>query len=351
MPSGQRQGRWSTVPLADRPTRRREALIDAGVAALGHATGDMPCTSAALGTVQCNPTPTIVSLPGGVSAASVTVGLRHTCITTTDGDVYCWGDNRAGQLGVPLSTTSTAIPQNVAGLPGPVTQLSADVDDYPTTCALAGGAVWCWGSSRDGGTGHDPAGDAACPSGPCDPLPRPVTTEAGNLANVEQMVTGRSFGCALRTDGTVWCWGADGWGSLGQGTVDVPSFVAVQVTSGLPAVVDRLFSDGGFNVFAFDGQGKAYGWGRNNYGSLGTGALGELLAAKGIDIFRSKGILSLAGSARQYVFQGVHMLFDGSEGRPWREAESRTNRLVFIGRRLDRSELESSFRACLVGSR
>lgn len=79
--------------------------------------------------------------------------------------------------------------------------------------------------------------------------------------------------------------------------------------------------------------------------------LGELLAAKGIDIFRSKGILSLAGSARQYVFQGVHMLFDGSEGRPWREAESRTNRLVFIGRRLDRSELESSFRACLVGSR
>ena len=39
MPSGQRQGRWSTVPLADRPTRRREALIDAGIAALGHAAG------------------------------------------------------------------------------------------------------------------------------------------------------------------------------------------------------------------------------------------------------------------------------------------------------------------------
>jgi len=76
--------------------------------------------------------------------------------------------------------------------------------------------------------------------------------------------------------------------------------------------------------------------------------LGELLSTKGVDIFRSKGILALADSRRQYVFQGVHMLFDGNEGRPWGGDEPRTNRLVFIGRNLDRAELESSFRACLV---
>ncbi|GJJ20769.1 CobW family GTP-binding protein [Mycolicibacterium mageritense] len=76
--------------------------------------------------------------------------------------------------------------------------------------------------------------------------------------------------------------------------------------------------------------------------------LGELLSTKGIDIFRSKGILALADQPRQYVFQGVHMLFDGTEGRPWRDGEARTNRLVFIGRHLDRAELESGFRACLV---
>ncbi|MBO0680825.1 GTP-binding protein [Mycolicibacterium sp. S2-37] len=78
--------------------------------------------------------------------------------------------------------------------------------------------------------------------------------------------------------------------------------------------------------------------------------LGELLSSKGVDIFRSKGILALSGEQRQYVFQGVHMLFDGTEGRPWREAEARTNRLVFIGRNLDRGELETAFRACLVGA-
>ncbi|MCV7089696.1 CobW family GTP-binding protein [Mycobacterium interjectum] len=79
--------------------------------------------------------------------------------------------------------------------------------------------------------------------------------------------------------------------------------------------------------------------------------LGQLLAAKGVDIFRSKGILALAGQQRQYVFQGVHMLFDGAEGRPWDADEPRTNRLVFIGRNLDRQELESAFGACLVTTR
>jgi G3E family GTPase len=77
--------------------------------------------------------------------------------------------------------------------------------------------------------------------------------------------------------------------------------------------------------------------------------LGELLGTKGADIFRSKGILALAGSDRQYVFQGVHMLFDGENGRPWRDSEPRGNRMVFIGRNLDRAELERGFAACLAG--
>lgn len=78
--------------------------------------------------------------------------------------------------------------------------------------------------------------------------------------------------------------------------------------------------------------------------------LGELLGYRGVDIFRSKGILALKNQSRQYVFQGVHMLFDGTEGREWRPDEPRTNRMVFIGRNLDRAELEAGFRGCLVNS-
>ena len=76
--------------------------------------------------------------------------------------------------------------------------------------------------------------------------------------------------------------------------------------------------------------------------------LSNLLREQGTDLFRSKGILSIAGSPSRYVFQGVHMLLDGQLDRPWGADEPRVNKLVFIGRNLDRAALEKGFRACLV---
>jgi G3E family GTPase len=73
--------------------------------------------------------------------------------------------------------------------------------------------------------------------------------------------------------------------------------------------------------------------------------LGKLLQEKGPDIFRMKGILNLAGEDRRFVFQGVHMIFDGRPDKPW-GAEPRENRMVFIGRDLDRAALEKEFAAC-----
>jgi G3E family GTPase len=75
--------------------------------------------------------------------------------------------------------------------------------------------------------------------------------------------------------------------------------------------------------------------------------MSELLMSKGQDIFRMKGVLSLKGSEERFVFQGVHMLFDGKPDRPW-GAIPRHNALVFIGRNLDRSALNEGFRACLA---
>jgi G3E family GTPase len=75
--------------------------------------------------------------------------------------------------------------------------------------------------------------------------------------------------------------------------------------------------------------------------------LGELLMTKGTDIFRMKGIVAIAGAADRFVFQGVHMLFDGQPDRPW-GATPRASQLVFIGRNLDRQALHDGFRACLA---
>ena len=75
--------------------------------------------------------------------------------------------------------------------------------------------------------------------------------------------------------------------------------------------------------------------------------LSYLLQSRGQDILRMKGVLSFRGEPRRYVFHGVHMVFDGQLERPWGDAE-RTNRLVFIGRNLDRNELEAGFESCIA---
>ena len=75
--------------------------------------------------------------------------------------------------------------------------------------------------------------------------------------------------------------------------------------------------------------------------------LGKLLRERGVDIFRMKGFISLAGESRRFVFQGVHMLFDGQPDQPWGDA-LRRNQLVFIGRNLDEQSMRQGFDACLV---
>jgi G3E family GTPase len=75
--------------------------------------------------------------------------------------------------------------------------------------------------------------------------------------------------------------------------------------------------------------------------------LSYLLQSRGADILRMKGVLNFRGEARRYVFHGVHMIFEGKLERPWGE-QPRTNRLVFIGRNLDRHELEAGFESCIA---
>ncbi len=74
--------------------------------------------------------------------------------------------------------------------------------------------------------------------------------------------------------------------------------------------------------------------------------LGRLLREKGTDIFRMKGVFAVRGQPTRTVFQGVHMLLDSQQGEPWGEQSHRSS-LVFIGRNLDREELNRSFRLCL----
>ena len=74
--------------------------------------------------------------------------------------------------------------------------------------------------------------------------------------------------------------------------------------------------------------------------------IGGLLADKGQDLLRTKGILSYAGDDRRFAFQAVHMIADGAFIGPWKEGEARKSRIVFIGRNLNRPQLRRGFEAC-----
>ena len=118
-----------------------------------------------------------------------------------------------------------------------------------------------------------------------------------------------------------------------------------------------------------DGKVVRYGWDKTfrhehshdeEVSSVGLGVDGELdskklndwisklLAEKGGDIFRMKGVLVVKGTKKRLVFQGVHMFFDAKFDREWKDGENRTNTLVFIGKHLDRAALTEGFKACLV---
>ncbi len=75
--------------------------------------------------------------------------------------------------------------------------------------------------------------------------------------------------------------------------------------------------------------------------------LGKLLQERGVDIFRTKGIISIAGDPMRMVFQGVHMLLDAQPDRPWGD-DPRRNQLVLIGRNLDEQAIREGFDACLL---
>lgn len=74
--------------------------------------------------------------------------------------------------------------------------------------------------------------------------------------------------------------------------------------------------------------------------------LDQLTQQRGPDILRLKGIFAFPDEPKRFVVQGVHMIVEGDTQREWREGEPRTSRIVFIGRNLDRADLEATFAAC-----
>jgi len=244
----------------------------------------------------------VVGLAG--RAIAVSAGWTHACALLEDGSVQCWGDNWAGQIGNGQLSISAPV-SHVAGLAGHATAIAAG---YAQSCAvLEDQRVQCWGSNQFGMLGNGQSGlglqpRAALVNGPVaasvggGSQHTCVVTAAGGvacaganssgqlgdgslvtrgqfvdasglIAGATAIAAGGAFSCARTTGSGLKCWGAGGYGQLGNlsnSDLNVPVDV-VGLTSGVAA-----FAAGGEHVCAVTTGGALSCWGNNSYGQLGV---------------------------------------------------------------------------------
>ncbi|MDF3280326.1 serine/threonine protein kinase [Gordonia sp. N1V] len=191
---------------------------------------------------------------------SISVGWTSAC-AIADGTLYCWGNNAAGQLG-DGTTDNRLTPTKVAALHhvtsvsvGSDVTLSGDnVSSDSTTCAVADGGAYCWGANTYGQLGDGTTDNRTTP------------TRVQGVDGAVSLTTDSGQTCALTDGGAVYCWGSNSRGQLGDGTTNdrhTPTRIG-----GLSDITDVATSVG---TTCAVGDGNLYCWGNDTFGQTGGG--------------------------------------------------------------------------------
>ncbi len=234
------------------------------------------------GTTQDHLTPQRVSVLGS-NVAEVSAGDLFTCARKTDGTLWCWGNNVSGQLG-DGTTFDSLVPLQVSALGNTVAEVSAG--DLFVCARKTDGTLWCWGSGFLGN-------GAASTSG----TPAQVTALGTSVAEVS---TGDGVACARKTDGTLWCWGDNTAGAIGDGTTTTRP-TPVQVTA-LGNTVTSI-SVGDLFACASKSNGSLWCWGNDEKGSLGDGASATQLSPVAVPL--ATGVASFSANGRHACVRGA----------------------------------------------
>ncbi len=190
----------------------------------------------------------------------VSVGGSHICAIKTDGSLYCWGRGTEGQLGHGSFASSSS----------PVREASEAADwihvaaGRSHTCAIReGGALYCWGQGASGRLGNGSDDDVAEPE-----------REASLATHWARVSAGERHTCALTDDGRIFCWGDGRAGRLGTGSEQDRSLPAQEATLADDWVELSTSHEHGCAIKA---EGTLFCWGRGAGGRLGTGAAADAL--------------------------------------------------------------------------
>ena len=204
----------------------------------------------------------------GKTIVQVAAGATHSLALATDGTIYAWGKNEYGQLGND-STTNSPVPVAVktAGTPMDGKTIIQIHAGYEHSLALAfDGTVYAWGRNNSGQLGKNDATDTHIPAA-VQTLGTPM---AGKV--IVQLAAGNSQSMALASDGTVYTWGWNQYGQLGNGTTTNSRIPVAVVTTGTPLAGKTIsqIAAGNAHALAMTDDGAIYSWGWNQYGQLGN---------------------------------------------------------------------------------
>jgi len=228
-------------------------------------------TSGSGGTDVVNSSKTTpVTVSGVADATQISVGNSRTCALLTDQTISCWGYGGAGQLGNGSYSYPTSSKFVVGGIANAIS--ISGIEDH--TCALLStGAVKCWGLGNQGQLGGAVLWDAAKGAY----LSSTPVTVAG-ISSATSISTGFNHSCATITGNTIYCWGSNSNGQLGDGTLNgtgITSQIAGEWTlTSTPIQVQGIndagvIKNGGAHSCALSTSDTLKCWGSNSYGQLG----------------------------------------------------------------------------------
>jgi hypothetical protein len=204
----------------------------------------------------------VTTFAGGTNWKQIAGGNSFTAAIKTDGTLWTWGSAAHGRLGTNNDTVSKSTP---------VTTFAGGTDWKQVVCGhdcaaaiKTDGSLWTWGRNEQGQLGNNLSGDANNRS-------TPVTTFVGGN-NWKQVSVGYRFMGAVKTDGTLWMWGAGFGGNLGRGNT---SSSAVPAQTSAEGTNWKQVACGQFHTVAVKTDGTLWVWGGNDDGSLGINNTGN----------------------------------------------------------------------------
>jgi alpha-tubulin suppressor-like RCC1 family protein len=174
-------------------------------------------------------------------------------LVKTDGTLWTWGNNSSGQLGDGTVTHKSSPAQTVASSTS-WSQVSCGY--FHTGAIKTDGTLWLWGKNTSGQLGDNTVSSRSSP----------VQTVAGGTT-WSQLSCGYDFTAAIKTDGTLWLWGNNAYGQLGDNTNAVNKSSPIQTITG--GTTWKSVSADWWNTGAVKTDGTLWMWGHNAYGQLG----------------------------------------------------------------------------------